>query len=217
MSVSVGVVGGLALTPIPVAAGYLLRRGKGGPVIVPRGLQVVVVATLMALAGAAVVSSTSGIGVVVSAAAALIAASAAAVDLTELRLPNVLTYALIISGIAAAIAGSVTGQVDHPWLALLAGGGYGVVMLLLALAVSHGGYGLGDVKLAAGLGIWVGLHHPTAVAGALLYGQILILLTLVIWYLISRQRRTGKAAPPGEAPLGPALMAGATLAVLFTG
>lgn len=207
---------GLALTPVPLAVGSRLRRSPDVTAVVPTGLRVPIVATLMALAGAAVLSSATRVGMAVAAVAALVAVCAAAVDLAEMRLPDVLTYPLAAGGVAVAAVGFLTGQVEHPWLALLAGAGYGLVMLVLALASPRGGYGLGDVKLSAGLGVWVGLDYPATVAGALLYGQLLILATLLLSYAAAR-RRPVSDAPPAEAPLGPALVAGAALALLLTG
>lgn len=211
-----GALLGLALTPIPLAVGRRLQRGTSVIPVAPAGLRVLVVAAVMALAGAAVVSATSGVSSIPAAVAAVVAASAAAVDLAELRLPNVLTYVLIAGGAVVVVVGAFTGQLAHPWLTLLAGAGYGLVMLVLALVGPRGGYGLGDVKLAAGLGIWVGLDYPTAAAGALLYGQLLILATLLVAYGASRRRPVAGAGPV-EAPLGPAILAGSALAVLLTG
>lgn len=216
MNGPVGALLGLALTPIPLVVGRRLRRGTGTTSIAPVGLQILVVTTVMALAGAAVASATTGAGAVAATIAALVAASAVAVDLAELRLPNVLTYSLIAGGAVVAVTGAFTGHTAHPWLALLAGVGYGLVMLVLALVSPRGGYGLGDVKLAVGLGIWVGLDYPAAVAGALLYGQLLILATLLMFYIAAR-RRPVAGTELAEAPLGPALLAGAALAVLFSG
>ena len=69
------------------------------------------------------------------------------------------------------------------------------------------GLGPGDVKLAAGVGIWLGwLSSPVLVAGIAL-GQILT----TICHLVGRRRISGRSGTP----LGPAITAGFVLALLL--
>jgi len=75
---------------------------------------------------------------------------AAAIDGWKLKVPNWLTFPLVVGGWAAALA--VGG-----WTALgmsVLGTAVGLALLLPAYAV--GGMGAGDVKLLAGVGAWIG-------------------------------------------------------------
>ncbi len=80
---------------------------------------------------------------------------AAVIDGVQLRVPNWLTFPLVISGwIYSAVAGYLSG--DGLWLGLgwsLFGTLVGLALLLPAYAI--GGMGAGDVKLLAGVGAWV--------------------------------------------------------------
>jgi leader peptidase (prepilin peptidase) / N-methyltransferase len=94
-------------------------------------------------------------------------------DLLAFVLPGVLTYALLIAGLAA---GLLQGQ-DEVLLRIagaVAGGGCLLfVALLYRLAAKRDGLGLGDVKLFAAAGAWVGIEGLPQV---LLYASLLGLL-----------------------------------------
>jgi leader peptidase (prepilin peptidase)/N-methyltransferase len=80
------------------------------------------------------------------------------------------------------------------------------VYLSLAL-VSPGGLGMGDVKLAALLGLYLGwLGWAAVVLGALAGFVVQALVALVLLAI----RRIGLR---GELPFGPAMLAGAALAI----
>ena len=85
---------------------------------------------------------------------------------------------------------------------LLGGLGYTVAMLALHV-LSRGGLGMGDVKLAGGLGVYTGVLGPTAVlaagVGAILLGGVAAGL------LVLAGRATGRTA----LPFGPAMVAAA--------
>lgn len=126
----------------------------------------------------------------------------AAIDLDVMRLPNKILGPVAIVTVAGLATTFVTESA--PGAALRGAGG----MLLsggsfwLLHALSHGGIGLGDVKLAAVIGISVGAISLTAVWWALLIGS----LTALIW---------AKATPrSGPFPYGPCLMLGGFVAVL---
>jgi prepilin peptidase CpaA len=75
---------------------------------------------------------------------------AAFIDGYKLKVPNWLTFPLVLSGWAyAAISGGWAGLGDS-----LLGTVVGLALLLPAYAI--GGMGAGDVKLLAGVGAWVG-------------------------------------------------------------
>lgn len=72
------------------------------------------------------------------------------VDVRELRVPNRLTYPMILAGIAYHIS------LGEGWSFGLAGAAVGLATLMPLYAV--GGMGSGDVKLMAGIGAWLGVH-----------------------------------------------------------
>ena len=100
------------------------------------------------------------------------------IDLAEHRLPNRLVVPGLVVGLLAA-AGSWATTGSFPVVPLVAGATFGGVLFLLALT---GGMGMGDVKLAAVLG----LASPTtaiAVASpvlAFLAGGLVALVVLIV-------------------------------------
>ncbi len=80
---------------------------------------------------------------------------AAVIDGIQLKVPNWLTFPLIVSGwVFSTLAYGMAGQgwyVGLGWS--LAGTALGLALLLPAYAI--GGMGAGDVKLLAGVGAWV--------------------------------------------------------------
>jgi leader peptidase (prepilin peptidase)/N-methyltransferase len=106
----------------------------------------------------------------------------------------------------AAVTAGESGRVGRGALAaVLCGAAYLVVALL-----PGGGLGFGDVKLAAVLGFalgWIG--WPAVLAGLIL--PHVINGPVALFLLVSGRARRGTALP-----LGPALLAGALLAVAIT-
>jgi prepilin peptidase CpaA len=82
---------------------------------------------------------------------------AAVIDGWKLKVPNWLTFPLILSGWALGLAhdvGLLAGTGEGGIGAALAGTGVGFALLLPVYAV--GGMGAGDVKMQMGFGSWVG-------------------------------------------------------------
>ena len=75
---------------------------------------------------------------------------AAVIDGYKLKVPNWLTFPMIVSG--WVVSGVLFGWEGLGWS--LAGTAVGLALLLPAYAI--GGMGAGDVKLLAGVGAWVG-------------------------------------------------------------
>src|SRR4051812_2787686 len=89
-------------------------------------------------------------------------------DLKKRRIPNALTFALLIVGLAAQ-------GIFHGPLAALSGLAAGMIVLLaLYVPWNAGGIGGGDVKLAAATATWLGLGHiiPFALATAIAGGVV---------------------------------------------
>ncbi len=80
---------------------------------------------------------------------------AAIIDGIQLKVPNWITFPMIISGwVFSAMAYGMAGEGWYLGLAWsLAGTAIGLALLLPAYAI--GGMGAGDVKLMAGIGAWV--------------------------------------------------------------
>jgi leader peptidase (prepilin peptidase)/N-methyltransferase len=155
------------------------------------------------LAGAAVVARPPAAAAVI---AVLLAAflAAAAVDAAEQRLPDLVTIGAGVLGLAALTAVTLTTGAGSPWRALVGGAIFGGWILAGALLVRDG-YGLGDVKLAASLGILLGWASWMTLAIGILASQIAITVML----LHGRRRDRQRIA------LGPAFAAGALAAVIL--
>ncbi len=144
---------------------------------------------------------------------------AAYTDARELRLPNQLTYGLTAVATITVLAMTSTGLAGNTAAALRAlgcGAGYALLLLAIALFTPTGrplkgdtgasstttatAVGLGDIKLAAGLGIVLGWSSLGALTTALLItatGHLLWLLGCTLTKRL-RQRRsmTGTALGP---------------------
>ena len=88
---------------------------------------------------------------------ATLVAAASVVDLRERRLPNMLTLAIFLAGMAYAVAMGA----DPLWrlaAAVLGGGAFLAVAAACHALTGRDGLGGGDIKLMAALGAWVGLE-----------------------------------------------------------
>src|SRR5688572_21269110 len=109
---------------------------------------------------------------------------AAVVDLRVRRIPNWLTFSLVLSGIAhslvpAAAGAAATVTPAQAGLGLLVG--FGLPFVLFAL----GALGGGDVKLLAGIGAWLGPIGSLKVFAFAAIVGLVIVLSQSLW-----QRRT---------------------------
>lgn len=95
---------------------------------------------------------------------------AAASDLHSRRIPNVLTFALVLCGVAQSFMASGT---VSPTQSLL---GFATGFMLTFVLFAIGALGGGDVKLLAGVGAWLGPTMALAVfAAAAIVGMLIVL------------------------------------------
>ena len=133
------------------------------------------------------------------------------VDLRRHLLPDRLTVPALLLGAlllgAAAVLPGVDPQASYP-RAWAAAGGLLLLYLLMALAYPAG-LGLGDVKLAAALGLHLGwLSWAAVVVGTVAAFLVGGLVGIVLLALRKATRRTA-------VPFGPSMLVGALLAVAW--
>ena len=138
----------------------------------------------------------------------IVAITAAMVDAVDMRLPDVLTFPILAGGVAVLAALEITGTHQGLLRGVLGGVLYGGFLLAAGL-INPRSFALGDIKLCAGLGVWLAGLSWTALYVGVLAGQLLLLVTGGIL----RARHPGQ--PHREFPAGPALVAGAILGVLL--
>jgi leader peptidase (prepilin peptidase) / N-methyltransferase len=185
---------------IPILS-WLLLRGRCrscSAVISPR--YPLIEALTGALCVGAVLSHDSAAGIALSVALILVVVPAAVIDLEYRIIPNRIT----LPGALVAIVLGVTLDPSGEPARLIAGAAAGGFLLLAAMAYP-GGMGMGDVKLAAVMGLYLGRAVAPAMLIAMLAG------VLVGAFVIARQGpRAGRKT---AVPFGPFLALGALVAV----
>lgn len=134
------------------------------------------------------------------------------IDVREHRLPNRLTAALflgasILLGASTLLAPAdsvLSGRIGSTFIG---GVGYCAVMFLFHL-VTRGGIGMGDVKLAAGLGLYTGFLGVEAVLAGFVLAFVLGGVQAVVLMIARRATRRTRIA------FGPAMILGALLVLL---
>jgi leader peptidase (prepilin peptidase)/N-methyltransferase len=188
---------------IPILSWLLLRghcRSCGEPISVRYPL---VEAATAALCVGAVLASDSTVTIALSLLLILLVVPAALIDIEHRVIPNRITVPGAVLALAIGLALDPSGEPERIIAALAAGG-----FLLLAALAYPGGMGMGDVKLAAVMGLCLGAAVAPAILIALLSGVVLGASIIA---------RNGAAEGRKTAiPFGPFLAAGALVAV-FTG
>jgi leader peptidase (prepilin peptidase) / N-methyltransferase len=185
---------------IPILSWLFLRghcRSCAAP-ISPR--YPVVEASTAALCVGAVLTHESAIGIAMSIVVILLVIPAALIDLEHRIIPNRLTALGAVLALLFGLALDPGGEPERLLAAAAAGG-----FLLLAALAYPGGMGMGDVKLAAVLGLLLG----RAVAPAILIALVSGVLVGVVVIARKGQREGRKTA----VPFGPFLALGALVSV----
>lgn len=151
--------------------------------------------------------SAATLGLAYCAALPLLAVLAA-IDMDVHRLPDRWTIRLLPAAFAVALLrAALTGDWWVLLWALLIGVGAGALYLLMFIA-SGGGIGLGDVKLAVGLGVLTGALSWTVTLSAVLIGFVLAGVWAVL--LLASRRATRHT----HIAFGPFMIAGSLLALV---
>jgi leader peptidase (prepilin peptidase) / N-methyltransferase len=185
---------------IPVLSWLLLRghcRGCGAPISLRYPL---VEGLTAALCVGAVLAHHSTASITLSIVLILLVVPAALIDLEHRIIPNRITALGAILALVIGLALDPTGEPERLIAATAAGG-----FLLLAALAYPGGMGMGDVKLAAVMGLFLG----RAVAPAILVG----LLAGVLLGMLVMARKGTRAGRKTAVPFGPFLALGALVAV----
>jgi leader peptidase (prepilin peptidase)/N-methyltransferase len=168
---------------------WLLRLGTAGLITVALGTQLS--PATFAIAGLAFVTPTL-----------------VYTDLLTHRLPNVFTYGLIAWALVCGVVNIPLSLSLAPSIASVTSGLAAAAIFWVLNLVTRGGMGLGDVKLAAGIGLVLGLGHTslviTAFALAFITGAIASLIG------VATRRISLKSA----LPFGPFMMLGAWISLL---
>jgi leader peptidase (prepilin peptidase)/N-methyltransferase len=185
---------------IPILS-FLLLRGHCRSCTAPISPRYPLVEALTAaLCVGAVLAHRSAAEIALSIGLILIVVPAALIDLEHRIIPNRITA---LGAVLAIIIGLALDPAGEP-ARLIAGAAAGGFLLLAALAYP-GGMGMGDVKLAAVMGLFLGSSVAPAILIALLAGVVLGALVIA-----SKGAREGRKT---AVPFGPFLALGAISAV----
>jgi leader peptidase (prepilin peptidase)/N-methyltransferase len=188
---------------IPVF-GWLLLRGRCGSChgqISPR--YPVVEAATAALAVAVILAKTGAHDIVLGLLLAAVVVPIALIDLDHRIIPNRLTG---FGAVAAVVAGAALRPAGLP--EQLIAGAAAATFLLVFLLAYPGGMGMGDVKLAGMLGLFLGRNVAVAILAGVLLGAI-VGAVIIARVGASKGRKTA-------VPFGPFLALGGAIA-LFAG
>lgn len=188
---------------IPILS-YLLLRGRCRSCATPISPRYPLVeAITAALCVGAVLAHDSAAGVALGVGLVLFVVPAALIDLEHRIIPNRLTATGAVLALGIGLALDPAGEPERLIAAAAAGG-----LLLLAALAYPGGMGMGDVKLAAVMGLFLGKDVAPAIFVALLAGALLGVAIIA--------RRGAREGRKTAIPFGPFLALGAVVG-LFAG
>lgn len=142
---------------------------------------------------------------------AILGIQLARIDISLHLLPNHLVLALLFGGLISLSASTLVGE---PWsdvVRAVAGGAILFIIYLILALISPQGIGMGDVKLAAPVGLYLGYLGWSQ----LLYGGLLgFTIGGVVSALLLKSNRTNK---PSEVAFGPSMLAATFVLSLVSG
>ena len=142
---------------------------------------------------------------------AVLGVQLARIDISLHLLPNPLVLSLFLGGLACLLAAIFGGSQWPDVLRAVASAAILFASYLILALISPGGMGMGDVKFAAPIGLYLGYLGWSQ----LLYGGLLgFILNGIVTVLVLRRNRSERAS---EVPHGPSMLAAAAgVALLLT-
>ncbi len=131
------------------------------------------------------------------------------IDLDHKIIPNAITYPGVPIGVAMSIGLGPEPRFasqSHWWIEVLVATVAAAAFLLIAAIIQPGGMGLGDVKLAAVMGAFLGAPVAVAMFAGFIFGLIPSIFLII---------RHGKKARKMAIPFGPFLAGGAVVGWFF--
>jgi leader peptidase (prepilin peptidase)/N-methyltransferase len=194
---------GAAIKPydnVPIVSFLVLRgRCRSCSVRIPVRYPLVEALTAALCAGAVLVHHTAA-GIALSVVLILLLVPAAAIDLEHRIIPNRITGLGAVLALVVGLALDPAGEPERLIAAVAAGG-----FLLVAALAYPGGMGMGDVKLAGMMGLFLGRSVAPALMIALVSG--------VVAGLVVMSRKGVKQGRKTAVPFGPFLAFGAIVAI----
>jgi leader peptidase (prepilin peptidase)/N-methyltransferase len=185
---------------IPILS-FLLLRGHCRECSAPISVRYPLVEALTAaLCVGAVLTHSSAAEIALSVALILIVVPAALIDIEYRIIPNRITALGAVLALVIGLALDPAGEPER----LIAGAAAGGFLLVAALAYP-GGMGMGDVKLAAVMGLFLGKAVAPAILIALIAGVLVGAVVIA--------RKGAQAGRKTAVPFGPFLALGAIVAV----
>lgn len=131
------------------------------------------------------------------------------IDFRTQRLPREITYTgMILGGIALIVAAIVLDEPERIWMMVL-GAAIATATMWVIYALSRGGMGDGDVRLAPLLGMFLGWLNPGIVLPGLFFGFIAGAISGIVMMALNKAgRRTAL-------PFGPFLALGTIVAIFY--
>ena len=140
---------------------------------------------------------------------AVLGVQLARIDISLHLLPNPLVLSLLVGGLICLLAAAAGGQVWTDLVRATASSAILFVTYMVLALISPNGMGMGDVKFAAPVGLYLGYLGWSQ----LLYGGLLgFILNGMVTLLFVRRNR---AERPSEVPHGPTMLAATVVIALF--
>jgi len=187
---------------VPVVS-FILLRGRCRSCSAPIPLRYPIVEALTAaLCVGAVIAHHSAASIALSVMLILLLVPAAAIDIEHRIIPNRLTALGAVLALGIGLLLDPSGEPER----LIAGAAAGGFLLIAALAYP-GGMGMGDVKLAGVMGLFLGRAVAPAIAIALVVGTVVGMAVIV--------RKGAREGRKTAVPFGPFMAAGTLTFILF--